>query len=169
MVDYRDILVDISPIILSALIYFYFKLVKKNTLLLYIINLCLFYAFHSYIIQKIIDGYGHIFPTVISLLIMILIYIYAILFLKTKKSVIINVFLILIYIAGIILNLYVIFYRLNEGKTLEYICKVVGFDYTKLFKSILENDWFKQISIGIIQTVCGGLILDKIRNRNKEE
>lgn len=169
MVTFRDILVDISPIIFLIIV-FVLKLVDEDKKLLFILWICLFSGYNIYIFKIIADGYGHKFPTVISLVIYIIFLIWNRSVFINRKLKIVKILLTLYYALGIIFLLLFIFFKLAGEIIVEYIFDLEGYDYIKFFESIIENDWFKGISIGIIGTVCGGLILDKIKNgKNKKE
>lgn len=163
----EDIIVNISPIIYLFLIFFIIKL-YDGRLLRFLLCTCLYGVFDCYILILIANSHGHIFPTVIILIIHILYFLWGMSkSIKPKYKHKLDILYILIYSFGIIFYLLLILFKLLvDEKTLEYVCNIVSFDYIKLFENIIENDWFKGISIGIIGSVCGGLILDKIKNRN---
>ena len=170
MFDYRDILVNVSPIILTILFFIFTKSLYDGIRLVYTLSACLMFAFNIYITSLILGGYGHDFPAVLILVIWILVFICIIIItIKEKSNIISKILYILFFINSSILCLDYILYRLTDREISDYIYDILGLDYAKFFESIIENDWFKGISIGIIGTVCGGLILDKIKNRNKEE
>ena len=77
---------------------------------------------------------------------------------------------ILFYIFMVLFELFFIYMRLHIAIEIIEAIQELGTSIQQyLFFNILENDWFKGISIGILSTVFGGLILNKILNmKNKD-
>ena len=70
--------------------------------------------------------------------------------------------------SGVILYiLYLICVRLNyEGIIrFEFIDKMQNVNIFEILAPVTNNEWFKGIGIGIISTVVGSLILEKIKKK----
>lgn len=59
--------------------------------------------------------------------------------------------------------------KLEEEFSGNLIDKANSSSFTKMFLVIIENEWFKGISIGLINTVFGGVILNKIIGRKNKD
>lgn len=162
----EDILVNISPIIFLINIFVIIIALAKDKLLIFILASFFYVICFLTMIKLIFDGYGHIFLIIISLALNTILSILSIsYFIDDFESKITKILFAILNVVTTIYFWLVIFDDLSEGRIIEWIGNVAGLDCKKFFESIIENDWFKGISIGIIGTVCGGIILDKIKNR----
>lgn len=71
-----------------------------------------------------------------------------------------------------ITGIYSIFFktRLEKEYLINVFNKIKGIHYKEMFLGLIKNNWFHGICVGIISTVAGGLILNKIiSSRSKDK
>lgn len=166
-----DFWVNVAPVIIILNIFSLNKLYQEDKKIrggILFVILCYYIGAVS---RNIADGYGNVIMAIVTLVFSILFLIFLLAFIPWWTPILKDLLLKLILILYIIIDIFIILYRLTYENILniKFIYKIIGFDYINFLKNITANEWFKEISICVIGTVSGGLILDKIRNRKMEE
>lgn len=158
-----NILVNVLPIILIAIIWCVYNIItieRKYYKLYYAI--CALIGFSIWCAGH---GYGNYVMAIFALILGIILCIYLIYFFcaLVKKP----LFHIMICSGVILYILYLICVRLNyEGIIrFEFIDKMQNVNIFEILAPVTNNEWFKGIGIGIISTVVGSLILEKIKKK----
>lgn len=176
---FYNIIVNVSPILILMfflLSYFILDLFDKEFFETKIPYLYLF--FHGLISIKITQGYGNIIIGMIILGITVLIFcgnlVFWIfnLFDTPLFGEFIIIFVNLIYIAIFVL---MICYRLKLENIIDINFVDIIMSYVEkvdlseqLFMWLINNEWTKEILIGIISSIIGGLFLEKMKKKKRD-
>lgn len=165
MDKFGDIIVNMLSII--TLFFTLFLMKNKEKFYLHLLWYSLVALVFYYLVG---EGYGNIFFIIIMQICFIYFYLYMFDFVKNNfNNILMKTFFVVCFLVHIYNMLLIIYIELNiKIESIDKLLdRIYSANYSAMLKTLLNNEYSKEITIGVLGTVIGGLILDKITKNKK--